>query len=281
MDPARQALPSPQSSVLSPPFRELWFFDTLDSTQIRARAEVQSGRPMHGIVLWAGSQTAGHGRTGRAWSSEPGGLYVTACLPEGKIATELVGWLPIMAAIACADEIESRFGLHPQIKWPNDVLIENRKVAGVIGDAMPSPHGEVYLIGMGLNWSNPAPNVNIPTAALQDFVISLGPLCPLGPFSPAPQGSTTTGRDFLIAWLDRLGRAYRAIVENGEAAAEELRQNAEVRLWRRGQSVRFERTEFGPVEGILIGLGPGGSAVIEQPGGPPKPVYCGNAAAKG
>jgi biotin-(acetyl-CoA carboxylase) ligase len=190
-----------------------------------------------------------------------------------------------MAALACAEEIESRFNLHPVLKWPNDVLIDDRKIAGLIGDAMPAPQGEVYLIGLGLNFSN-SPQVDTPTASLNDFVpmlpiIPMTPIIPMSPVTPITPIPATAQRDFLIAWLDRLASGHREMVENGDQAASALRLRAEAKLWRRGQSVRFERTEFGPVEGKLVGLGPGGSAMIEQNGEPARPVYCGNAANSG
>ncbi|MCE5231461.1 biotin--[acetyl-CoA-carboxylase] ligase [bacterium] len=254
-------------------------FSSLSSTQTLARELVQSGRPMHGVVLWAATQTAGHGRTGRAWSSDPGGLYVTVCLPRGEIAPAHIGWLPLMAALAAAEELESRFNLHPELKWPNDILITDRKIAGVIGDAMPTPQGEVYLIGLGLNFSN-SPQTDIPTTCLSDLIapiVPIGPISPISPIPPTPQPCTTAQRDFLLAWLDRLGSCHREMAENGDQAAEALRLRAEAKLWRRDQPVRFERTEFGPVEGTLTGLGPGGSAIIESPGQLPRAVYCGNA----
>lgn len=242
-------------------------FESIDSTQRRARAAAESGAAMHGVVLWAGRQSAGHGRTGRAWSSEPGGLYVTACLPEGAIPPEHLGWLPMMAALACAEEIESRLGLQPTVKWPNDLLIEGKKIAGFIGDAISTKSGDVYAIGMGLNWSNPAPAVDIPAASLMDFTQSA-----------IPQRSTTPQFDFLVAWLDRLARRHGELAAEPRQAAERIRMDVEARLWRRGEPVRLERTEIGPVEGVLVGLGPGGSAMLEIEGRPVTAVYCGNTA---
>jgi BirA family transcriptional regulator, biotin operon repressor / biotin---[acetyl-CoA-carboxylase] ligase len=248
----------------------IYYFGSIDSTQRRARAEAQAGRPMHGVVLWAGSQSAGHGRTGRAWSSEPGGLYVTACLPEGNIPTAHIGWLPLVAALACAEELESRFGLQPKIKWPNDVFIDDRKIAGVIGDAI----GDCYLIGMGLNWANQV-TAEIPTTSIEEYKGLIRPIPPITPIPENPQPRSTPQYEFLIAWLDRLGRSHEALVSGPEAAAEQIRINSEARLWRRGEPVRLERTEIGPVEGKLIGLGPGGSAIIEQ-NGETKEIYSGN-----
>lgn len=290
MTPAGQAplpsSPDPRSPALASDFNfhhspfTVHYFGALPSTQTFARELVREGRDLHGVVLWAGEQTAGYGRTGRAWSSPPGGLYVTVGLPAGRLPAPLLGWLPILAAVACAEEIEARFGLRPAVKWPNDVLIDGRKLAGLIGDALPGAGGEVYLIGMGLNWANPAPQVEIPTASLKDLageavgmdsMVSMNPATAAAPIPPTPR------RDFLLAWLDRLGRSHGSLLEHGEAAAETLRQNAEARLWRRGQAVRLDRTEHGPVQGVLVGLGPGGAAMLRQ-GEETRVVFCGHAA---
>jgi len=94
------------------------------STSERARALALAGAP-HGTVVTAGRQTAGRGRQGRAWSSPPGSLSLSLVL-RGHDAL-----LPLRTGLAVADVA----GPEARVKWPNDVLVEGGKVAGVLAEA--------------------------------------------------------------------------------------------------------------------------------------------------
>ncbi len=246
---------------LAAPWHELWWFASIDSTQRRARAEAAAGRPAHGLVFWGGRQTAGHGRGGRNWVSDVGGLYVSAVLPAGPpILPADTGWVPLMTALACAEQLEARLGLRASIKWPNDLLIDGYKVAGVLGDVVATPSGAAWILAMGLNWRNDAaaaPAGAAPPAALTRW----------RPGLPLEDRGT-----FMLAWLERLAE-WQAILAGG--GDDRLRAAAEARLWSLGQPVRLERTELGLVEGTLLGLGPGGAALMQLAGGRRMPVHCG------
>lgn len=227
----------------------------------------REGRPLRGVALWTDEQGAGLGRSGRQWSSGQGGLYVTAGLPieppcEIARVAELA-WIPLMAALACAQALEARLGLEAQIKWPNDVLVDGRKIAGILGERVTpeNPAGQdVILVGMGLNWLNrPGPD-----ADFRGFrPVSVAELRP---------GLTAQEREgFLRDWLGRLGeRAW-----SGADGLADLRQLAEERLWSKGLALTLERTEQGRVEGVLLGLGEGGSARMRLKDGREASIHCG------
>jgi BirA family biotin operon repressor/biotin-[acetyl-CoA-carboxylase] ligase len=117
----------------------------VDSTNVRAQRLAMSGAP-HGTLVTAVRQTAGHGRQGRAWVT-PAGRALACSL----VLREPPRLLPMFAALAVAD-VADRFdadGRAAEIKWPNDVLLDGRKVAGILAEGRPQ-EGWVVL-GIGLN----------------------------------------------------------------------------------------------------------------------------------
>src|SRR6185312_462851 len=117
----------------------------VDSTNARAQRLAVSGAP-HGALVTAAAQSAGHGRQGRAWVTPPG--RALAC---SLVLREPPRLLPMLAALAVAD-VADRFDVAKRaaaIKWPNDVLLEGRKVAGILAEGRPQ-EGWVVL-GIGVN----------------------------------------------------------------------------------------------------------------------------------
>jgi BirA family transcriptional regulator, biotin operon repressor / biotin---[acetyl-CoA-carboxylase] ligase len=110
-----------------------------DSTNARARELAAAGAP-HGALVTAGEQTAGRGRQGRTWSA-PGGRALLASL----VIRRPRSLLPLAAGVAVAEVA----GDAAQVKWPNDVLVDGRKVAGILVEGRPQEGWAV--LGIGLN----------------------------------------------------------------------------------------------------------------------------------
>jgi BirA family transcriptional regulator, biotin operon repressor / biotin---[acetyl-CoA-carboxylase] ligase len=111
-----------------------------DSTNERARDLAASGAP-HGTLVTADEQTAGRGRQGRTWTAPPG----RALLLSLVLRVEQPALVPLAAGVATAETV----GDHARIKWPNDVLVEGHKIAGILVEGRPQ-EGWVVL-GIGLN----------------------------------------------------------------------------------------------------------------------------------
>lgn len=117
----------------------------VDSTNVRAQRLAVSGAP-HGSLVTAAGQSAGHGRQGRTWVTPPG--RALAC---SLVLRDPPRLLPMLAALAVAD-VADRFdaaGRAAAIKWPNDVLLDGRKAAGILAEGRPQ-EGWVVL-GIGVN----------------------------------------------------------------------------------------------------------------------------------
>ena len=129
----------------------LWF-DTIDSTNTRARELVNQGAA-HGTVLIADYQTGGRGRRGRSFHSPAGtGIYMSVILRPQCNPAELMH-LTCAAAVAMCDAIECVCSIRPGIKWTNDLVYGKRKLAGILTELGLSPKGalDYAIIGIGIN----------------------------------------------------------------------------------------------------------------------------------
>jgi BirA family biotin operon repressor/biotin-[acetyl-CoA-carboxylase] ligase len=130
--------------------RDVRYFEETTSTMDEARAGADAhGHASNGVAYVAGRQTAGRGRQGRQWVSEPGdGLYVTYHLvPTTQQASSLFA---VAGAMAAADAIHEASGVTAALKWPNDLLVEERKLAGILAEARYGERVDVFL-GIGIN----------------------------------------------------------------------------------------------------------------------------------
>ncbi len=128
--------------------RRLVYLTGTGSTQDAARAEAEAGAPA-GTVVIAEQQSAGRGRFGRAWVSPPhANLYLTIIM---RPAVRRLRSLSIVSPLATALAVEE-LGLEPRIKWPNDVLVNGRKLAGILIESeIAGPLVKYALVGIGLN----------------------------------------------------------------------------------------------------------------------------------
>jgi BirA family transcriptional regulator, biotin operon repressor / biotin---[acetyl-CoA-carboxylase] ligase len=110
-------------------------------------AAAKAGAP-EGAVLAAERQTRGRGRLGRSWLSEPGGALTFSVLLRPQAVPQAArGWLPLLTGVAVVAGIRAQTGLDLGLKWPNDVLAGNAKVAGILAEQS----GDAVVVGTGLN----------------------------------------------------------------------------------------------------------------------------------
>jgi BirA family biotin operon repressor/biotin-[acetyl-CoA-carboxylase] ligase len=122
----------------------LWYPDVSSTNDVAAAIAGRGAR--EGSVVLANAQSAGRGRQGRTWVSPPGaGLYVSIVLAPPPHAVPL---LTIAAGVAVAEGIQAASGLEPRLKWPNDVYLGDRKVAGVLAEA---DNCSIVILGIGVN----------------------------------------------------------------------------------------------------------------------------------
>jgi BirA family biotin operon repressor/biotin-[acetyl-CoA-carboxylase] ligase len=123
----------------------------VDSTSERAFAALAEGRAMHGDVHLALGQTSGRGRLGRSWWSEPGaGLYASIVLRPSRGASSAA--LTMAGGLAVLDAVRALGATRARLKWPNDVMVGNAKLCGVLAETRGfDPASPAYVLGVGIN----------------------------------------------------------------------------------------------------------------------------------
>lgn len=146
--------------------RKVYSFASTRSTMDVAQRLAAAGEP-EGTAVFAEAQTRGRGRLGRTWASPAGqGIYLSVIL-RPRLAVAAAPMLTLMAAVAVVQAIQEATGLAARIKWPNDVLVNDRKVAGILTEVEAELNQlHAAILGIGIN-------VNTPKAALPRLATSL------------------------------------------------------------------------------------------------------------
>jgi BirA family transcriptional regulator, biotin operon repressor / biotin---[acetyl-CoA-carboxylase] ligase len=149
------------------PFK-LITYDTVDSTNEEAKRLARDGVP-DGVVVWAKEQSSGTGRRGRKWTSEIGNLYFSILL-RPKCSAFKAMQLSFLASLCIAESITDVLPETAIVncKWPNDVLVEERKISGILLESQSTPQGNTdwMVIGIGLNVRSFPKDVEFPATSL-------------------------------------------------------------------------------------------------------------------
>lgn len=131
--------------------RNVLYFDETDSTNTEAKKAAEGGAP-HGTLVAADYQSLGKGRRGRSWISPHGvGIWMSLLLRPG-LPPSCASMLTLVAALAVADGIEEACGLETKIKWPNDIVVNGKKVCGILTEMSTELECIHYVVvGIGIN----------------------------------------------------------------------------------------------------------------------------------
>lgn len=131
--------------------KEIFYHESLGSTQDQA-IKMANTQKSNGVVVIAQKQTGGRGRAGRRWVSPKGGIWLSVIFqPEFDISVATL--FPIASSLALSKAIEKCFNISPGLKWPNDVTIKGKKIAGILVDAsLESNKIESIVLGVGINF---------------------------------------------------------------------------------------------------------------------------------
>jgi BirA family biotin operon repressor/biotin-[acetyl-CoA-carboxylase] ligase len=229
------------------PFRRIQWYAEVTSTNDVATRLAERGAE-EGTVVVAHAQSAGRGRLGRSWASPPGaGLYVSAILRPAAAWAPLV---TIAAGVAVAEAVAEATGLVPALKWPNDVYVGERKLAGILAEAGSAATGVQYVVlGFGINLMR-------------------------GGYPPDVAARATSLEEELGRSIDR-GLLLAACLAHLAARCEDLRQgraSAVIASWRARARPSFgRRVEWrsGPdlVRGVAEGLDDSGALLVRTDDG--------------
>ena len=223
----------------------------IGSTNLTAMDAAAEGEP-EGAVFLAEQQTSGRGRGGNSWeSAQSVGIYGSVVLrPAFPPADALL--LSLIAGIAVAEAVERTTGLHPDLRWPNDVLLDGRKFCGILTEMNAEPARVRYVVvGMGIN-------VNQTSFS--------GELEPIATSLHIESGREWSRVELVAALLKSLDSEYRNLVEGGPAArATTLRRFEERSSFARSRHVHVD--ENGGYEGVTEGLDERGFLLVRTGSG--------------
>ena len=238
-------------AALPPFFSPLEVLDRVPTTMARAAELGEAGAP-EGATVVAEEQTSGRGRLGRSWVAPPGtGLLVSVLVRPALAPADL--WLVAsLAGVALVDavaELASRAPWRPRVglKWPNDLLLDGRKAAGLLAEASIHGGGLAWVaLGMGAN-VNQSPEDFPPEVAELATSVALA------------TGARVDRAELLGAWGTRFEAGYRQL---GADATQPLLAAYRDRLETLGRRVRADRVAGGPVVGTAVDLSAGGNLVV-------------------
>ena len=208
---------------------------------------------VEGLVLVAEHQTAGRGRMNRVWVTPPRvALTLSLLLTPDRVPVARWPWLPLLAGIAVSEAVHGVADLACDLKWPNDVLVADRKLAGILVERAETSRGPVAVVGIGLNVSSTRAELPSPTAT-----------------SLALEGGATLDRSVLLRQVLRCFEALYAqwLVEDGDPACG-LRESYVRRCVTLGQMVHVDLPTGERVHGEATGIDVEGHLQVRTDDGP-------------
>jgi BirA family transcriptional regulator, biotin operon repressor / biotin---[acetyl-CoA-carboxylase] ligase len=228
-------------------WREIEVVESTGSTNADLLARALRGEP-EGAVLAAEEQRAGRGRMGRTWTAPPRAALTFSLLLKPAVPPARLGWLPLLTGVAVAAAVTTVTGVETRLKWPNDLLAADAKLAGILAEAA----GDAVVVGIGLNVSTepaefPSPRPGaLPATSLR------------------AAGATAPGReDILLAILEGFERWYRAWQQAGGdpdrsgLRPEYIRLSATI-----GRTVRAELPGGQALSGPAVGVDSDGRLLV-------------------
>jgi BirA family biotin operon repressor/biotin-[acetyl-CoA-carboxylase] ligase len=263
-------------------WREVQVVEETGSTNADLLARARSGAG-EGLVLVAEAQTSGRGRMGRRWISPPRRALTFSVLLRPAVPAGRLGWAPLLAGVAVASALQRTAGVDARLKWPNDVLVDGAKIAGILAERWTN----AVVIGTGINVLQHRGELPVPTATSLLVVQGAGPAGAAGPAeawgagpvgargagpgdAPGPGAGAGMRERLLTAVLDELARWYVAWLDQpqpGDAdgcglRAEYLRRSGTV-----GSAVTVMLPGGQNLTGMAAGIDAAGRLEIRTPAG--------------
>ncbi len=233
----------------------LYFYDSIGSTNNEAKILASNGAP-EGTLVVADEQTAGRGRFNRRWSTPKGSSLAVSLVLRSKLSKTQISHISILGSLATAYAIEYSCNVSPKLKWPNDIWINQTKIAGVLVETSYNIEVPEWLIlGIGIN-VNSGPyeitNSSYPVSFLANII-----------------GHNVDRVNLLQQLVHNVGILYSQLGQSSIIEKWEERM-----LWK-GQHVAVVNSGNNVIEGIALGLAPNGALLIQLHNGKKSEIYSG------
>ena len=240
-------------------------YEITDSTNTRAKQLAEEGA-VHGTLVVANMQTAGKGRRGRSWQQEEGSVIAMSLLLRPVFSPDKASMLTLLAAHSVAGAIEAVTGLPAAIKWPNDIVINQKKTVGILTEmslGVEQAAIDYIVIGIGINVNNTAFPEDIRDMATSLYL----------------EKGERVSRSVLIAEsMRRLEADYEAFLETEDLSA--ILQDYNTHLISMNKEVRVLDPK-GEYTGISRGMDAQGELLVERADGELIKVYAGEVSVRG
>jgi BirA family biotin operon repressor/biotin-[acetyl-CoA-carboxylase] ligase len=241
--------------------RSILVYDSTSSTQTVA-AEYARNKENDGLVIFAEQQTAGRGRAGNLWQSgRSDSLLCSVVLTESSLPAEL---LSLTCAVAVAETIGKPGRNHARIKWPNDIMLDGKKIAGILLESKSLPiskskidirKSEIYIVGIGINCHQKTGSF---AAELQPIATSMD-----------IETQSVTDRISLAKrlltsldhWLDLAGRSGKKVIDEWQDLSIQLGHR--VKLIYNGRQFAGNCIGVDPEKGLILQLDTGGVRMFD------------------
>lgn len=224
--------------------------ETASTNQVAAaRAREGAGE---GLVVVADHQTAGRGRLDRTWETPSGTAVTFSMLLRPTVPPASWPWLPLLTGHTVAKALRAE-GYDAHVKWPNDVLVDERKVAGILVERVDTPAGAAAVVGVGINVGLAEDELPVPTATS---------------LALASDGQVPSRDTVLLDVVAALREGYDAWQAGGDAATERLASSYASNCATIGQQVRVDLPTGDSITGEATGVDPDGRLVVETGSGP-------------
>ncbi len=248
--------------------RKLYCFDTTGSTNTDAKRLGEEGEP-HGTVVAADIQTAGKGRRGRSWQTLSGTALAFTLLLRPDFAPDKASMITLVMALSVAEAVEEITGAAAGIKWPNDIVMNRKKICGMLTEMTMTPEMDeiqYVVVGAGINVNNAAP---------EDFQEEVRPT--------ATSLRIETGQQYnraglLNKVLLRFEENYAVFLETLDLSG--LRDRYQKHLLNMGAQVRV-LDPAGEYTGTAEGIDIQGELIVVKDNGERTPVYAGEVSVRG
>ncbi|MDX6277231.1 MAG: BirA family transcriptional regulator [Nocardioidaceae bacterium] len=225
---------------------EIVVTNSTGSTNADAAAAARAGAP-EGAVHTTDAQTSGRGRLDRTWESPAGsGIAVSVVLRPDSVPAGRWVWLPLLVGLA-VDATVRECGVESGLKWPNDVLVDGRKLAGILLERVESPAGPAAIIGVGLNVTLRREELPVETATSLEL-----------------EGAAETNRSIILrTYLRNLEALYRAWTASDGDPGAGIRDSYIRRCITLGTRVRVELPNDELLEGQATGIDELGRLLVD------------------
>lgn len=243
--------------------KQIIYYQEIDSTNLEVKRLAAAGAE-HGTVVTADSQNAGRGRLGRSWNSPADNNLYMSLLLRPEIGPNQAPMLTLVMACSVAEAIREYTGLNAQIKWPNDIVVNGKKVCGILTEMHAEiEHIHYVVIGVGINV-----NTKEFPEELREMATSL-----------LLEGAKTFSReDILAGVLTHFQKDYDIFMETGSFCG--LKERYEKLLINRGKIVQI-LGENEPYLAVALGINESGELLVRKEDGTETAVYAGEVSVRG